>query len=102
MHVSSKVLLHRGGFASLYMASNEIHDPQVHSTPILDIANGIHDPTMIFLIGLTRVAANKGLERGLGLHLILTCLLLLIFLMKLDGIVRPENGGWLLNHADNS
>ena len=63
----------------LCMALIETHDPEMHSNPILDTANKIHDPIMIFMIYLTRVAPNEGLDKGLGLGSILACLLLLNF-----------------------
>ena len=61
------------------MALIEIHNSETHWTSTLDIANEIHDPIMIFMIYLTRVATHKGLDECLGLDSILTCLLLLNF-----------------------
>ena len=43
------------------MALIEIHDSKTHWISTLDIANEIHDPIMIFMIYLTRVATHKGL-----------------------------------------
>ena len=41
------------------MAPIEIHDSVTHWTSTLGIANKIHDPIMIFMIYLTRVATHK-------------------------------------------
>ena len=80
----------------------ETHDPQMHSTPILDIVNGIHDPIMIFLIDLTRIVAHEGLDRLSHFSLSATSELLMSYfrtILKPNKIVRPENGGWLLNQT---
>ena len=61
------------------MALVEIHDSKTHWTLTLDTANEIHDPVMIFMVYLTRVATHKGLDKCLGLDSILACLLLLNF-----------------------
>ena len=53
--------------ASVCMALSKNHDPEMHSTPIMDIANEIHDPIMIFVICLTRVVPHEGLDKGLKL-----------------------------------
>ena len=61
------------------MALVEIHNSETHWTLTLDTANEIHDPVMIFMVYLTRVATHKGLDKCLGLDSILACLLLLNF-----------------------
>ena len=61
------------------MALIEIHDSETHWTSTVDIANEIHDPIMIFMIYLTRVATHKELDECLGLDSISACLLLLNF-----------------------
>ena len=59
------------------MALIEIHDSETRWTSTVDIANEIHNPIMIFMICLTRVATHKGLDECLGLDSSLACLLLL-------------------------
>ena len=49
------------------MAPIEIHNSETCWTSILEIANESHDPTVIFMIYLTRVATHKGLDICLGL-----------------------------------
>ena len=61
------------------MALIEIHDSETHWTSTLDIDNEIHDPIIIFMIYLTRVAIHEGLDECLGLDLVLACLLFLNF-----------------------
>ena len=42
------------------MSLTETHDPKMHLIQILDIANDIYAPIMIFTIYLLRVEAHKG------------------------------------------
>ena len=58
--MSSKGLPHSS--LLLVLAFIEIHDSKTHWTSTLDIANGIYDPIMIFMIYLTRVATHNGLK----------------------------------------
>ena len=49
-------------YTCLCMALIEIYDSETHWTSTLDIDNEIHDPIIVFMIYLTRVATHIRLD----------------------------------------